>query len=120
MGAILRDIEQSLVELNALELSGVDVAELYNPCRFSEVAGMFDLVPGAAFDLRTGWGLSTAAGRQACWRKLHEELPELIIGSPPCDAFSTLQGLCKPSPARTAALLAGLRHLQFSIAVYRW
>ena len=48
MGAILRDIEQSLMELNALELSGVDVAELYNPCRFSEVAGMFDLVPGAS------------------------------------------------------------------------
>ena len=66
MGAVWRDMDQLVVELNALEVAGVDVSELYNPCRFSEVAGAFDLIPGAAFDLRTGWNLSTVAGRTEC------------------------------------------------------
>ena len=28
-------------------------------------------------------GLASAAGRQECWKTLHAERPELVIGSPP-------------------------------------
>ena len=77
MGAVRRDMDQLVVELNALEVAGVDVFELYNHCGFSEVAGAFDLIPGAAFDLRTGWNLGTVAGRTACWRQLRDELHRL-------------------------------------------
>ena len=70
-----------------------DVAEVFSPGRFSEMRGIFDLVPGAEFDLRSGYDLSTEAGRSECWRRLKLELPEVVIGSPPCAPFSVLAGL---------------------------
>lgn len=62
----------------------VDVPELFGPGRFAEKASAFRLLPGTAFDLRAGWDLATASGRQACWRLLDDERPVLVIGSPPC------------------------------------
>ena len=75
-----------------LELGGVDLAEVFGD-RFTEKAKVLQLIPGTAFDLRTGWDLSTDNGRNECWKQLHLELPELVIGSPPCRAFSTLMAL---------------------------
>ena len=60
-------ITQCLLELGGLEGSEVDVSEIFSPGRFAEVASAFQLIPGTAFDLRIGWDLSTAAGRE--WRE---------------------------------------------------
>ena len=60
MGAVQRDLDQLVEELNELEVAraGTVEFELDNPCRFTEVAGTFDPIPGAQVDLRTGWMLA--------------------------------------------------------------
>ena len=70
--------------------------------------------------MRTGWDLSTATGKKACWAALEEELPELVVRSPICAPFSVLQGLNADSEKKREALRVGLDHLRFSIAVYNW
>ena len=113
------EINQHLLELGYLEYDRVDVSEIFSPGRFAEVASAFDLVPGTAFDIRTGWDLATPAGRGECWRTLLKEMPEVVIGSPVCSPFSILQGFNDPS-RRREALKVGIRHMEFSCAVYKW
>ena len=112
-------IERHLLELGGLRAAKVDVSEIFSPGRFAEVASAFDLVPGTAFDLRTGWDLATPAGRDECWRTLTSELPEVVVGSPVCSPFSVLQGLNDPNKQKEA-LLIGIKHLKFCCAVYQW
>ncbi len=47
--------------LMALGDASVDVVEVFSPGRFTEKTGAFDLRPGLALDLRTGWNLSEPA-----------------------------------------------------------
>ena len=109
-----------LVQLGSLQVYSVDLAELFCPGRFAEVASAFHLIPGTAFDLRIGWDLCTAHGRQECWQQLHREMPLVVIGSPPCSSFSVLQALNKDTDKRRAAMKEGLRFVQFCCSVYRW
>ena len=98
-----------------------DVSEIFSPGRFSEMCGVFDLLPGSAFDLRSGFDLTTASGQEECWRQLVREQPEVVIGSPPCAAFSVLRGLAKMEPeALRERWRLGCAHLKFCIGVYRW
>jgi hypothetical protein len=121
VSAEVEEIAAVTQDLAAIDADVTDLAELFNPNRFGSVAGAFRLVPGTAFDLRTGWDLATPAGRQRCWEALHEELPELVVGSPPCASFSTLQALRKKQSAeREAALKEGIEHINFCAAVYKW
>ena len=113
-------ITASAIGLGSVDIHAVDVAELFPPGRFAEKASAFALVPGSAFDLRTGWDLASEAGRQDCWRTLHAELPELVVGSPPCTAFSTLQFLSGNSARRRAAEIEGIRFITFVFTVYTW
>ena len=52
------ELIKEIQELHAYQLSAVDVSEIFNPGRFASQATAFGLVPGTAFDLRTGWNLS--------------------------------------------------------------
>ena len=113
------DIMAALLQLGSID-DQTDVAELFCPGRFAEKASAFHLVPGTAFDLRTGWDLATASGRQECWRRLHLEMPVLIVGSPPCDPFSTLQNLNADSARRREKLQQGILFVQFCCSVYEW
>ena len=90
-----REIMLLLEEWTLHNLDAVDVAELFNPRRFGERAMVFGLVPGAAFDLRTGLDLSQDEQRAACWQRLEEDDPEFIVGSPMCGPSSALQALVK-------------------------
>ena len=101
-------------------VEAVDFAELFCPGRFAAAAGAFHLTPGSAFDLRTGWDLTTAEGQAACWKALEEQQPAVVIGSPPCAAFSALLNL-KPKSAKWREMLQkGWNHLTFCAAVYKW
>ena len=113
-------ITVSAIVLGGMDIHACDVAELFSPGRFAEKASAFALVPGSEFDLRTGWDLASEAGRQDCWRTLHAELPELVVGSPPCTAFSTLQFLSGNSARRRAAEIEGICFITFVCAVYAW
>ena len=82
----------------------------------------------AAFDLRTckengtPWDFSKVSDRKEALRFVKEKRPSWIVGSPPCTAFSQLQGLNfkKMSPDRVKSILSeGRRHLNFVISLYK-
>ena len=85
---------------------------------------------GTSFDLvrdtSTGesWNFCKPEDRRRCWRRLEEEQPWLVIGSPPCTAFSALNaGLNYPrmDPTEVARRQAeGRLLLGFAASVYRW
>ena len=73
------ELMKDFCELHAYRLNAVDVAEIFNPTRFVNRVSAFDLVPGSAFDLRTGWNLSLPSERRRCWAQLEQERPALVI-----------------------------------------
>ena len=100
--------------------SDTDLAEIFSPSRFAGKARLFGFTPGLAADLRTGWNLSTAQGRQECWATLERQKPYLVIGSPMCKAFSTLQNLSPGSEAYWDTYREGVEHLMFCMRIYQW
>ena len=80
-----------------------------------------------AFDLRTSrpdgepWDFSRKSDRQEALRYVKEQKPSWIVGSPPCTAFSRLQGLNFPKmdPLKVKRILKeAKRHLHFVISLY--
>ena len=52
--------------LGDLGIEAADFAELSCPGKFAAAVGAYHLTPGSAFDLRTGWDLTTAEGQATC------------------------------------------------------
>ena len=78
------------------------VAEIYSAPRVTETFKLLpsmELVPGFAFDLSgedengESWDFTRADMRAKARAFLLEEKPFLLIGSPPCTAFCSWQGL---------------------------
>ena len=65
------------------------VSEVFSPGRFTKRAGVFGLIPGMAFGLRTDWDLSDDQ-QQQCWDQIEAEDPYLVIRGPICKAFFQL------------------------------
>ena len=82
---VQREVQHLLLSLGAT--SSVDVAELFCPGRFTDEAKTFGLIPGTAFDLRTGWDADDPQQVRKLWLTLEQERPRLIIGSPKCTPF---------------------------------
>ena len=74
-------------------LLGIDVTELYSPERVNAVCSEFGLERGSSFDLRTGWDFNLEGHRRTVWKRIKEESPLFVIGSPPCTMFSVLQAM---------------------------
>ena len=72
---------------------GVDITEVYSPERVAKVARRYGLVAGSSMDLTTGYDFTIEAHKRLAWKKVREEAPFLLIGSPPCTYFSMLQEL---------------------------
>ena len=93
-----------------VELSGADVADIYSPQRFTAMAPKFGLVPGCAVDMcepkmdgpHEGecWDLDRKRDVTELDRKIVEQEPELLTGSPPCDPFSAPQMIMRKSRRR--------------------
>ena len=81
--ATVDSICKHVKELGAVHVAESDVGEIFLPGRSAKLGSAFSELPGAVVDLRYGWDLASAAGRQECWKTLHAERPELVIGSPP-------------------------------------
>ena len=69
------------------------VAEVFNPERFSKRAARFRLKTGRAFDLALGHDLLKLSNQQSILDYINHERPGLVIVSPPCNAFSSLNNL---------------------------
>ena len=74
-------------------LRGVDITEVYSPQRVVDVCHKYQLIKGDSFDLRTGFDLSDPAVQQRVSKRIVETDAVLVILSPPCTKFSTLQAL---------------------------
>ena len=80
-----------------------------------------------AFDLRTAkpsgekWDFSKKSDRMQALRYVKEKKPTWVVGSPPCTAFSQLQGLNFPKmdPDKVARIMKEAKaHLHFVISLY--
>ena len=112
--AAVDSICKHIKELEALHVAESDVGEMFLPGRSAKLGSAFRELLGAVVDLRYGWDLASAAGRQECFRTLHAERPELVIGSPPSRRHSPW--IKDEREARVQVI----RHLNFCCAVNRW
>ena len=95
------DFEAQMQDIDSMELVdrkiiaatilGVDATEVYSLERAANVAKRYGLVAGSSIDLTTGFGFTKESDRQLAWRRVKEEAPSVLIGSPPCTCFSMLQ-----------------------------
>ena len=78
------------------------ISEVYSTARVTKVLKMMptqDVLPGFALDLTTEdehgipWDFTVPERRAAARRKIEEEAPMFLIGSPVCTPFSSLQAL---------------------------
>ena len=85
-----------LVRLEACWLGLVDVAEVYSPPRLTEAAKRFNLKPGSALDLTTGWDFSKSEDREEAKALLRKEQPLFVMLTPECGPWSQTQNLNDP------------------------
>ena len=121
---VFRELGESL-DVHALGKH--DVTEIFSPPRFTKRANSFGLKPGYAIDLETcrgngeRWDLTNKTHQKDLEAILNDEDPYLLTGSPPCEAFSLLQGLNKnkvPEEVRQQRLKEGRDKLKISIKYY--
>ncbi len=78
---------------------GARVVELYSPPRVTQALPVgTGLVAGSTFDLHADvdgvrWDFEKPQDRKRAWERIRAEEPFLVVGSPPCTMFSSLQNL---------------------------
>lgn len=123
----IEDQDQQDKKLVSQILAGVDVTEIYSPERVVRVCAKYFLKPGSSLDLTNGWDFTKAAHRKLAIERIEKENPELIIGSPPCTYFSTLQQFNLSKNKGNAEWLEtfmkekkkAIRHVVFCCLLYR-
>ena len=106
----------------------LDLAEVYSPPRVHQVLRELKMIPGHSLDLTVPrpdgsyWNFAKPADRMELWTLIRKDQPFVIIGSPPCTAFSAFQHLMKHRPGGGERLRRlrrdGGRHLQFCCELY--
>lgn len=72
-----------------MDIDTVGITEIYAPERVATFSAQYGMK--TTFDLTTGWDFTQDDDRRRAWGRVVSEQPQLIIGSPPFTAFSTLQ-----------------------------
>ena len=89
---MLDDVDKKILSASIL---GVDIIEVCSPERVARVAEKFGLVSGSSMDLANGWDFSREDHKRLASKRVREEAPYLLIGSPPCTYLSVLHELNK-------------------------
>ena len=106
------------------------IIELYSPPRVTALIGTLpnmSLAGGPTFDLRqdengASWDFRRREDRQRARARIREERPFVVIGSPPCTFFSSIQALSRhrsTDSARRRAHAEALTLLGFAVEIYR-
>ena len=111
----------------SMQMSAVDILEIYSPKRFTALAERYKLRPGFAVDLNemkkdgTYWDLNKSEDVQEVHDILERDEPALLTGSPPCHMFSQLQNLNWRNMApdvRKKKMDEAVHHLHTSVELY--
>ena len=100
-------------------LCAVDVCEVFSPPRVGLEAAKFGLKVGDAFDLTTGWDFNIPEHRREAEERVDRDKPLVLIGSPPCVAFSPLQTLNPNNERKAMQFAEGIRHMECVAKLYR-
>ena len=77
------------------------------------------LKAGEAMDLTTGWDFNFEAHRVRARENIKRDKPLVVIGSPPCTAFSQLQTFNPVTPDSERKLKQAKAHVDFMVELYR-
>ena len=111
----------------SMQMSAVDIMEIYSSKRFTALAERYKLRPGFAVDLNemkedgTYWDLNKPEDIQEVHDIVDRDEPVLLTGSPPCHMFSQLQNLNWKNMApdvRRKKMDEAIHHLHTSVELY--
>ena len=103
------------------------ISEVYSPPTFTSLASEYSLTPGTSFDITVNdenglpWDFDIPEQRERCKQRILKDKPWLLVGSPPCTAFSSLQNLNRQrleDKKWRAMIEHGTRHLLFTLELY--
>ena len=109
----------NVIPAKAVKGADVDIAEVYSMPRITTEAMKFGLSAGEAMDIRNGYDFKLASDRHRAIEYVREVKPLLIVGSPECRMFSTLQNLSPWTPKRQAEYQAAKLHINFCTKLYK-
>ena len=92
-------------------IRAVDMCEVFSLPRVSKEAIKHGLEVGDAMDLTTGCDFNLESHRRKAEAYVEEQEPLVLIGSPPCVAFSQLEALIPDSQRKARQLAEGIRHM---------
>ena len=107
---------------------GVDVTEIFSPARVTQVCEEEGLTPGTSMDLTTKdehgrwWDFNDPEMRRAAERKIVEEKPPILIGTPVCTDWCSMQAVNieRLGPVEWNRRMTRARtHLNFVCRLYR-
>ena len=83
------------------------------------MARKMGLHAGSAMDLRTGFDFTCRNDRERVKKRIKEEKPRLLVGSPECTMFSTLQQLSPWTIEKAKKLNEAKAHMKFVCELYQ-
>ena len=95
------------------------MCEIFSPPRVTAEASKYGMSVGDAMDLTTGWDFNIAEHQDLAERYVDQRKPPVLIGSPPCVAFSQLQTMIPDSDRKSCQLKEGMQHMEFMVRLYR-
>ena len=106
------------------------IGEVYSPPRIAEMARKHGLRGGFSMDFTVPgpdgyiWDFSKKVCRDKAWDMIVKLKPFLLVGSPPCTAFSSLQNFLRCLPGGNEkvdrAIEAAKIHVEFCIKLYKY
>ena len=117
-------LDKAMMELL---IANIEVAEVYSPPRVVTMAKTMGLKAGWSLDLTTKevdgrqWNFNEVEMRNRAIRKVLEDQPMFLIGSPMCTAFSVMNRInyAKMAPEEVKARVEyGRTHLEFCAKLY--
>ncbi len=108
---------------------GSHVAEVFSPPRVNVIAKKIGLSPGFSLDLNVNdpednrpWDFTLESKRNKALALVKSQKPFLLIGCPPCTAFSVLfsSNLSRMDPEQVKSRTeAAIKHIEFCIKLYK-
>jgi hypothetical protein len=102
------------------------VTEVYSPPRVAQFTNKHNLIPGPSIYIQcadedgTPWDLSNSSKRNKLIQLVADTKSAIVVGSPMCTMFSSLQNLNKnkDTPEHQQKLKEAISHIEFCITLY--